>query len=200
MLLPASSHSTPEGTLGFLRTQFEKDSKVQRRKFQEQSLVCRFFFFFWSSVCLHQAFTAAGGFLQSWQAEVPLVAVLLPCMSLLQWFLSLIAKHGLQGAWALVFVPCGFSSCDLRALEHMLSSCASGAQLLPGMWDLLRLGLELVFLALASRFLSTMPPGKSFSSGAFPEITQSLIQNSKPKPSKSRKDLSWLCSPRRQGK
>lgn len=51
MLLPASSHSTPEGMLGFLRTQFEKDSKVQRRKFQEQSLVCRFlgffFFFFW---------------------------------------------------------------------------------------------------------------------------------------------------------
>ena len=55
----------------------------------------------------------------------------------------------------------GFSSCGLRALEHRLSSCGAWAELLHSMWDLPRTGLEPVSPALAGRFLTTAPPGKS---------------------------------------
>ena len=41
-----------------------------------------------------------------------------------------------------------------------LSSCGSRAQLLRGMWDLSRPGLEPVSPALAGRFSTTAPPGK----------------------------------------
>ena len=41
-----------------------------------------------------------------------------------------------------------------------LSSCGSRAQLLRGMWDLPRPGLEHVSPALAGRFSTTAPPGK----------------------------------------
>ena len=44
--------------------------------------------------------------------------------------------------------------------ERRLSSCGSRAQLLCGMWDLPRPGLEPVSPALAGRFLTTAPPGK----------------------------------------
>ena len=56
---------------------------------------------------------------------------------------SLVAEHGLQ-------------TCTL-------SSCGSRAQLLRGMWDLPRPGLEPVSPALAGRFSTTVPPGKPFS-------------------------------------
>ena len=51
------------------------------------------------------------------------------------------------------------------AAEHKLqtrrlSSCGSRAQLLRGMWDLPRPGLEPVCPALAGRFSTTAPPGK----------------------------------------
>ena len=46
------------------------------------------------------------------------------------------------------------------AAEHRLSSCGSRAQLLRGMWDLPRPGLEPVSPALAGRFSTTAPPGK----------------------------------------
>ena len=54
---------------------------------------------------------------------------------------SLVAEHGLQ-------------TCRL-------SSCGSRAQLLRGTWDLPRPGLEPVSPALAGRFSTTAPPGKS---------------------------------------
>ena len=41
-----------------------------------------------------------------------------------------------------------------------LSNCGSRAQLLHGMWDLPRPGLEPVSPALAGRFSTTAPPGK----------------------------------------
>ena len=41
-----------------------------------------------------------------------------------------------------------------------LSSCGSRAQLLRGMWDLPRPGLEPVSPSLAGRFSTTAPPGK----------------------------------------
>ena len=43
---------------------------------------------------------------------------------------------------------------------HRLSSCGSQAQLLRGMWDPPRPGLEPVSPALAGRFSTTAPPGK----------------------------------------
>ena len=52
-----------------------------------------------------------------------------------------------------------------RAAEHKLqtrrlSNCGSRAQLLRGMWDLPRPGLEPVSPALAGRLSTTVPPGK----------------------------------------
>ena len=47
-----------------------------------------------------------------------------------------------------------------RLQMHRLSSCGSRAQLLRGMWDLPRPGLEPVSPALAGRFSATAPPGK----------------------------------------
>ena len=44
--------------------------------------------------------------------------------------------------------------------ERRLSSCGSRAQLLHGMWDPPRPGLEPVSPALAGRFSTTAPPGK----------------------------------------
>ena len=54
----------------------------------------------------------------------------------------------------------GFSSCGSQAPEHRLSSCGTRAQLLRDMWDLPGPGLEPVSPALASGFLTTVPPGK----------------------------------------
>ena len=53
---------------------------------------------------------------------------------------SLVAEHKLQ--------------------TRRLSSCGSRAQMLRGMWDLPRPGLEPVSPALAGRFSITAPPGK----------------------------------------
>ena len=47
-----------------------------------------------------------------------------------------------------------------RLQMHRLSNCGSRAQLLRGMWDLPRPGLEPVSAALAGRFSTTTPPGK----------------------------------------
>ena len=47
-----------------------------------------------------------------------------------------------------------------RLQTRRLSSCGSQAQLLWGMWDLPRPGLEPVSPALAGRFSTTAPPGK----------------------------------------
>ena len=47
-----------------------------------------------------------------------------------------------------------------RLQMRRLSNCGSQAQLLRGMWDLPRPGLEPVFAALAGRFSTTAPPGK----------------------------------------
>ena len=64
------------------------------------------------------------------------------------------------GARASVVVAFGLSSCGSQALERRLSSCGAQTQLLRGMWDLPRPGLEPVSPALAGGFLTTAPPGK----------------------------------------
>ena len=50
-----------------------------------------------------------------------------------------------------------------RLQTRMLSSCGSRTQLLRGMWDLPRPGLEPVSPALAGRLSTTAPPGKPYS-------------------------------------
>ena len=47
-----------------------------------------------------------------------------------------------------------------RLQTRRLSNCGSRAQLLCGMWDLPRPGLEPMSPALAGRFPATAPPGK----------------------------------------
>ena len=47
-----------------------------------------------------------------------------------------------------------------RLQTRRLSSCGTRAQLLRGMWDLPRPGLEPMSSALAGRFSTTAPPGK----------------------------------------
>ena len=49
-----------------------------------------------------------------------------------------------------------------RLQTRRLRSCGSRAQLLHGMWDLPRPGLEPVSSALAGRLSTTAPPGKPF--------------------------------------
>ena len=49
---------------------------------------------------------------------------------------------------------------ERRLQTRRLSNCGSQAQLLHGMWDLPRPGLEPVSPALAGRFPTTAPPGK----------------------------------------
>ena len=49
-----------------------------------------------------------------------------------------------------------------RLQTRRLSSCGSRAQLLCGMWDLPRPGLEPVSPALAGRYSTTSPPGKPY--------------------------------------
>ena len=53
-----------------------------------------------------------------------------------------------------------------RLQTRRLSNCGSRSQLLRGMWDLPRPGLEPVSPALAGRFLTTAPPGKPSPHGA----------------------------------
>ena len=58
----------------------------------------------------------------------------------------------------------GLSCCGAQAQTRRLSNCGSRAQLLSGMWDLPRPGLEPVSPALAGRLPTTAPPGKPYPS------------------------------------
>ena len=71
------------------------------------------------------------------------------------------------GKWGPLFiVVCGPLTimaslvAEHRLQMRRLSNCGSRAQLLRGMWDLPRPGLEPVSPALAGRFPTTAPPGK----------------------------------------
>ena len=65
------------------------------------------------------------------------------------------------GVWTSVVAALGLSRCGSWALEHRFSSCGARAQLLRGMWDLPRPGIEPMCPALAGGFLTTVPPRKS---------------------------------------
>ena len=68
-----------------------------------------------------------------------------------------------------------------RLQMRRLSNCGSRAQLLCGMWDLPRPGLEPVSTALAGRFSTTAPPGKP--EYAFIELMNLLLMHSQFVPS-----------------
>ena len=53
------------------------------------------------------------------------------------------------GTWALVVMAQGLIGCRAQALEHWLSSCGSRAQLLHGLWNLPKPGIEPMSPALA---------------------------------------------------
>ena len=55
---------------------------------------------------------------------------------------------------------CSLSCCGAQAPDAQAQQLCSRAQLLRGMWDLPRPGLEPVSPALAGRFSTTAPPGK----------------------------------------
>ena len=61
----------------------------------------------------------------------------------------LVAEHRIPGTWASTAAARGPSSCGTRAY------------LLHGLWNISRLGIEPMSLALQGEFLSTEPPGKS---------------------------------------
>ena len=63
-----------------------------------------------------------------------------------------------------------------RLQMRRLSSCGSRAQLLRGMWDLPRPGLEPVSPALAGRLSTTAPPGKP-SCFNFDEVSFTILKN-----------------------
>ena len=66
------------------------------------------------------------------------------------------------GSRASVVVAWGLGSCGSWALECRLSSCGTWALLLRSMWDLPRAGLGPMSPALAGRFSTTAPPGKTY--------------------------------------
>ena len=66
---------------------------------------------------------------------------------------SLVAKHQALGLLS-------FSGCSFWGLEHRLNSCDVCVELLRGMQDLPRSGLEPVSPTLAGRLYSTGPPEK----------------------------------------
>ena len=91
---------------------------------------------------------------------------------------SLVAEHRLQGVQASVVVAHGLGSCGSRALEHRLNNCGAPAQLLHGMWDLPRSGIQLVSPALQSRFLTTGPTGNPLCVQIYKELLRITVLHS----------------------
>ena len=81
-------------------------------------------------------------------------------------------EYSLVGVLSLQWLPLlqskgsrhtGFGSCSLQALEHRLSSYSAWAYLLQGMWTLPWTGIKPMSPAMAGRFFTTEPPGKTIS-------------------------------------
>ena len=62
---------------------------------------------------------------------------------------SLVAEYGLSNAWTSIVA------------DYSLNSCRKWASLPRGLWNLSGVGIELVSPALAGRFLTPRPSGKS---------------------------------------
>ena len=78
--------------------------------------------------------------------------------------LSLVAASGGRSSLRCAGLSLSWSlGAEHRLQMRRLSNCGSRTQLLRGMWDLPRPGLEPVSPALAGRFSTTAPPGKPHS-------------------------------------
>ena len=62
--------------------------------------------------------------------------------------------------WSTALRVSRLNSFGSQALEHRLNDCGARAQLLHGMWDLPRLGIEPEALALQGGVFTPKPPGK----------------------------------------
>ena len=71
---------------------------------------------------------------------------------------SCAAEYRFQVTWASAFAAGGLS----LGSRARLNSCGAWAQLLHGMWELPRTGIEPVSPALAGGFFTTKPTGKSW--------------------------------------
>ena len=92
-------------------------------------------------------------------------------------FLAALGLHcGARASHCSGFSCCRALALGACALECRLSSCGTRAYLLHGMWDLPGPGLEPVSPALAGRFLTTAPPGKSLSTQFWCE-SKSAVKN-----------------------
>ena len=120
------------------------------------------YFSFWKNSCLfilacpRSSLLCAGFFLMQWAGAA------------LCWGAWASHRSGFSccGAWALsapasVFGAQGLISCGLGSLECRLSNCGTGALVAHSMWIFPGPGIKLMSLALAGKFLSTMPPGQS---------------------------------------
>ena len=80
------------------------------------------------------------------------------------------------GVWA---SHCGgFSCCGAQALEYRLSRCGAWVYLPLGMWNLPGPGIEPMSTALAGRFLSNVPSGRSLASLLSHHIESRLLYSS----------------------
>ena len=114
-----------------------------------QTLMCSFFFFFFNIFFLT---IFAYLFIYLWLSWV-FVSV--------RGFSPVAASGGHSSSWCAGPLTIVASLVAEHRLQmRRLSSCGSRAQLLRGMWDLPRPGLEPVSPALAGRFSTTAPPGK----------------------------------------
>ena len=82
---------------------------------------------------------------------------------------SSVAEHGLQVR--------GLRSCGFQALAHRPSICGTLTQLLRGVWDLPKPGMEPMSPALASSFFTNKPPGKPQEGVIFLTLPTSTGQN-----------------------
>ena len=104
-----------------------------------------------------------------------------------------------------VVVACGLSICHSWALEHRHNNCGTQGLLLCGMWNLPGPWIKPMSLALADRFLSTVPPGKSPSRTILESLADTqdthsqLLWNTDDKPNQlcSRQQLLYILKPGR---
>ena len=124
-------------------------SSVSQIKFIPKYFVLCVFFFFWLlwvfvAACRLSLVAASGGYSS------------LQCVGFSMWWLLLLQTMGPRVSKLQQLQCMGSVVVALR-----LSSCGAQAQLLCSRWDCLRPGIEPVSLALAGRFLTSTPPGKS---------------------------------------
>ena len=80
---------------------------------------------------------------------------------------SLVNGEQVLCAWTLIFAARQLRSCGSQAREPGLQQLWQMTWLLRNLWNLPRPGIDPVSPALAGRFLSTVPPGRSFFSFLF---------------------------------